>query len=71
MRTLFAASAICLLTLAGCTSITYVSWFQRKSFTVEVGRDGVRRIDYNTTSEDAVDAIDSVAPAIMRGVAGR
>lgn len=68
MRTIFAASAICFLTLAGCTSITYVSWFQRKSFTVEVGPDGVRRIDYNTTSEDATEAIDSMAPMIMRGI---
>ena len=56
------------MTLAGCTSITYVSWFQRKSFTVEVGPDGVRRIDYNTTSEDATEAIDSMAPMIMKGI---
>ena len=69
MRTIFVASAICFMTLAGCTSIRYgevhyLSILQRKSLEVEV--DGDRQvIRYNTQGDAAVEALAAIAKGGM------
>ena len=69
MRTIFVASAICFMTLAGCTSIRYgevhyLSVLQRKSLEVEV--DGDRQvIRYNTQGDAAVEALAAIAKGAM------
>ena len=69
MRTIFVASAICFMTLAGCTSIRYgevhyLSILQRKSLEVEV--DGERTvIRYNTQGDAAVEALAAIAKGAM------